>query len=308
MKQSSKKRIAVVGLGDIAQKAYLPVVANHLHIEPILCTRNEDTLHRIASQYRISETYNSLEALLQAKPDAAMVHSATESHYEIIKKLLAANIPVFVDKPLSYTLAACDELLDLSVTNKTLLYVGFNRRFAPLIQTLSKEKNPVQITWQKNRVNQPGDPRVFVFDDFIHVIDSLLFLAKGTIHGMQVRSLKKDHLLHTLQVQWQQGDTFVQGSMNRVSGATLELVDYYTAGDTWQINDFTTCSHFSNGRQELLNAASWDSALHKKGFHNMIEDWLQALSEKELNISRVESIRATHHLCERIVQQIIKEE
>lgn len=304
MDQGIKKRIGIVGLGDIAQKAYLPIVANHLLIEPVLCTRDQERLKRLADQYRINETYTDLDTLIQSKPHAVMVHSATDSHYSIIKKLLSAKIPVFVDKPLSYTIEECDELLDLSLANETLLYLGFNRRFAPFIQRLSKEEHPTQITWQKNRVNLPGDPRVFVFDDFIHVVDSLLFLAKGPVHQFQVRSLKKDNLLQALQVQWQQKDTFVQGSMNRVSGATQELIDYYTQGHTWQVNDFTSCSHFYNDVHEVQQAGSWESALRKKGFHGMIEDWLQALAEKQFNTGRVEAIRATHHFCERIVKKV----
>jgi virulence factor len=76
MSQLLKRRIAVFGLGDIAVKAYLPIVANHLQIEPILCTRNKENLIRIASQYRITETYANLDELIEAKPDAIMVHSA----------------------------------------------------------------------------------------------------------------------------------------------------------------------------------------------------------------------------------------
>ena len=306
MNQLVKRRIAVFGLGDIAQKAYLPIVANHLEIEPILCTRNQENLNRIASQYRITETYTRLEELIQAKPDAVMVHSATINHYDSIKKLLSARIPVFVDKPLSYSLEEGNELLDLAIANQTLLYVGFNRRFAPFIQMLSKEDYPTHITWQKNRANLPGDPRVFVFDDFIHVIDSLLFLGKGKVEDLKVRSIKKNEQLHAIQVQWQQNGTFIQGSMNRMSGYTQELIDYCTIGNTWQVNDFTCCSHVTNERHELLNAASWDSALLKKGFHHMIQDWLLALEEKEFNTVRLESIRATHQLCQQIVMEVLK--
>lgn len=300
-----KKRIALIGLGDIAEKAYLPIVGHHAQIEPVLCTRNAETLSRLAGQYRIRETYTDISELIRARPDAAMVHSATGSHYEIIKKLLTAGIPVFVDKPLSYLMEECDELLGLSTASNTLLYVGFNRRFAPFIQKISREMQPTQISWQKNRANQPGDPRVFVFDDFIHVVDSLLFLGRGAVTDLHVRSFQEGGQLQGIQVHWQQGGTLVSGSMNRISGYTQELVEYYTPGNTWLINDFTSCSHFSSERHEVLNAASWDSALYKKGFYHMIDDWLEALSAQEFNMDRVEDIRATHHLCEEIVRKVM---
>lgn len=37
-------RIALVGLGDIAQKAYLPLLASDEQVTPLLCTRNPAVL------------------------------------------------------------------------------------------------------------------------------------------------------------------------------------------------------------------------------------------------------------------------
>jgi predicted dehydrogenase len=37
-------RIALVGLGDIAQKAYLPLLASDERVTPLLCTRNPAVL------------------------------------------------------------------------------------------------------------------------------------------------------------------------------------------------------------------------------------------------------------------------
>lgn len=37
-------KIAMIGLGDIAQKAYLPVLAQWPDIELVLCTRNPKVL------------------------------------------------------------------------------------------------------------------------------------------------------------------------------------------------------------------------------------------------------------------------
>lgn len=93
---SQKMRIAIIGLGDIAQKAYLPIVTNHAKVEPILCTRNTKTLKRLAIQYRINETYSDVDELIRNNVDAAMIHSSTDSHFLLVSKLLNAEIPVFV--------------------------------------------------------------------------------------------------------------------------------------------------------------------------------------------------------------------
>ncbi len=304
MKNFEKRRIALIGLGDIAKKAYLPIVANHVQVTPILCTRNTDTLNALAARYRIDETYTDLDELIKNKPDAAMVHSATKSHFSIVSKLIEAGIPVFVDKPLCYTLEEVETVLNLAKQKKASMYLGFNRRFAPLIQSLKVQQNPIQISWQKNRVNLPGDPRVFVFDDFIHVVDSLRFLGTGNIENLQVFSKLKNNQLESLQVQWQQSGTLLTGMMNRMSGVTEERVEYYNQGNKWQIEELTAGIHYQNEQQKPIGFGNWDSTLYKRGFVHLFEDWLSVLKQNTFDTNRIQDIWETHNLCERIVREI----
>lgn len=304
MSNKPKIKIALIGLGRIAQKAYLPILANHSKVDPILCTRNNYTLNKLSNEYRIHKTCSSLDELIRSKPDAAMVHSSTESHVLIIPKLLEAKIPVFVDKPLSYSLGESERILDIASKNKLPLYLGFNRRFAPLIKTLSEVPNPIQISWQKNRVDLAGDPRIFIFDDFIHVIDSLRFLGKGPIRNINVVSRVKDEKLENIQVQWQQGETLLLGGMNRISGITEEKIDFFSVGNKWVINNLNSGTHFTKEEENTLKFGDWESTLYKRGFVNMIEDWINVLEERSYNPESIEDIWETHHLCETILNKV----
>ena len=306
MNNSQKKRIALIGLGDIAQKAYLPIVANHSKITPILCTRNTEVLKRLSNQYRINETYSSIDELIKAQPDAVMIHSNTDSHFELVSKLLNAGIPVFVDKPLCYSLSESESLLNLAAQKEVLLYLGFNRRFAPLISSLKLESNPIQIFWQKNRVNLPENARVFVFDDFIHVLDSLRFLASGEVESLNVFSKLKNRKLEALQVQWQQNDVLLNGSMNRMSGVTEECVEYYSNGNKWRINELVSGVHYEEEKKNSIGFNNWESTLYKRGFVGLIEDWLLALNTSTFDFKRIQDIWDTHYLCETIVEDILK--
>lgn len=305
MSNESKISIALIGLGGIAQKAYLPIVANHPKINPILCTRNKEILKQLKNQFRVPAAYSNLEDLIHAKPDAAMVHSSTESHPFIVSELLKNGIPVFVDKPLSYALADTEKLIELASKNKLPLYVGFNRRFAPLIKLLRQEANPIQIHWQKNRVHLPGDPRVFIFDDFIHVIDSLRFLADGEVQDLNVVARVNETQLEQIQVHWKSGATHLLGGMNRVSGITEEKIEYYTPGNKWVINELNTGSHFCQEAEKKLQFSNWDATLYKRGFVDMIEDWISVLEDRKFDAEAVEDIWKTHHLCELILRRVL---
>jgi len=76
-------KIAVIGLGDIAQKAYLPILTAMSGVELIFCTRQADRLQSLAKQYRVAHTETDYRQLPQHGIHAAFVHSATSAHVEI---------------------------------------------------------------------------------------------------------------------------------------------------------------------------------------------------------------------------------
>jgi len=301
MAEITKLNIAIIGLGDIAQKAYLPILANHPQVSPILCTRDDQTLIQLATTYRIERCYTRVDDMLRGKIDAAMVHTATESHFKIVLQLLNAGIPTFVDKPLSLSFKESEELLNLALQKQVALYVGFNRRFAPLVQNLTKEPGALQIEWLKNRVNQPAEPHNFIFNDFIHVIDGLRFLSLGKVSDLQVDSRVKNGLLETINVQWRQNETRMSGYMNRVSGCTEERIEYYTPENKWLLEELDLGWHYKNGGARRLKFDHWESTLYKRGFVAMIDDWLAVLQSKNFDAGRIHDIWETHNLCARIV-------
>lgn len=297
-------RIALIGLGDIACKAYLPVVAAHPEVQPVLCTRNATTLARIAARYRINETYAGFDQLLLASPDAVMVHTATYSHGEIVRRLLMAGIPVFVDKPLCYQLTESEELLELAAKKNVSLTLGFNRRFAPLVQPLGSSAHLVQARLQKNRTQSAGAPRVFIYDDFIHLVDTLRFIAPGAVEKLSVFAYGNSGALAALDVQWQVGNSLLSGSMNRLSGMSEERLEVFAENQKWQIDGLNSGTHFFHPDGQAPGASAlgfsdWDNTLYKRGFVGMFDAWLAQL--KAGQASDYEDILATHTLCEKLV-------
>ena len=107
---SGPLRIGVIGLGDIAQKAYLPVLAAQAGVELHLHTRTPATLAAVGATYRVPHRHDTLDALLAQGIDAAFVHAPTEHHLAITRRLLTAGVPAYVDKPLAYDDAGAREL------------------------------------------------------------------------------------------------------------------------------------------------------------------------------------------------------
>lgn len=142
-------RIGIVGLGDIAKKAYLPVLSEKEDIELVLCTRNKTTLENLSTKYRINEYVQTVDELINKKVQAVFVSTATEAHFEVAKKLIENGINVYIDKPISLNFKETEEIAKLAEKNKVIAMVGFNRRFSPMFSKLKEHGKADIIIIQK---------------------------------------------------------------------------------------------------------------------------------------------------------------
>ena len=304
MSDSSVLRIGLLGLGDIAEKAYLPLMTTRAAVQPVLCTRDRATLRRLAARYRIVETYTTPQDLIASRPDAVMVHAATVAHPTLLRPLIEADLPVFVDKPVADSLAATEELVALARSRGVPLFVGFNRRYAPLVRRLKEQPKPRQISWHKNRVNQAGDARTFLFDDFIHVVDGLCFLGGVPETDFSVHTQRDDRGLLNVQVRWCNGDCLLNGGMNRDSGRTEERIELFTSGHSWRVRELDTGSHFAKEAVEEIGFGNWTPTLEKRGFTAMLDDWIATVRVANLPDGYLDGILESHRICERIVSKV----
>ncbi|STY42820.1 Virulence factor mviM homolog [Listeria grayi] len=102
------------------------------------------------------------------------------------------------------------------------MITGFNRRFAPFYQALKETADVNMITMQKNRANQPAEARNFIFDDFIHVVDTVLFHLAEPIERFHAIPQWEAEKLASITVQFQTKNKVATASMNRNSGVAEE--------------------------------------------------------------------------------------
>ncbi|MGW6741743.1 Gfo/Idh/MocA family protein [Streptomyces sp. NPDC055025] len=296
-------KVGVIGLGDIAQKAYLPVLTTLPGVEPHLHTRTPATLARTAETYRVpaAHRHSGLDALLAQGLDAAFVHAPTTVHAEIVTRLLEAGVPTYVDKPIAYELADSERVVALAEERRVSLAVGFNRRFAPGYAQCVEHPREL-ILLQKNRVGLPEDPRTFVLDDFIHVVDTLRFLLPGPVEHTDVRARVRDGLLHHVVLQLS-GDGFTAiGVMNRLSGSTEEILEVSGQDTKRAVHDLATVVDHK-GQPSVRRRGDWVPVARQRGIEQCVLNFLDAVRAGQL-VSAQDALR-THELCERVVRAVL---
>jgi len=295
-------RLAVIGLGDIAQKAYLPVLRARDDVELTLMTRDPQRLDRIGRQYGVSRVTTSFDDVLAAPVDAAFVHAATAAHAELVEPLLEAGGDVLVDKPLAAHLATATRLVEIAERHGRSLAVGFNRRFAPAYAALSG-RDPSVVLMEKNRAALAGEPRSFVYDDFIHVVDTLRFLLPPGEEEVTAWCTVADGLLATATLALRAGDCTALGVMHRRSGAEEESLEVLGPGYKHRVVDLSEVwSAFESDRDGVRRTGrdGWTPVPTVRGFTAMCEAFLSAVRSGD-TVSARDALRS-HEVCELVLR------
>ncbi|WP_030239145.1 Gfo/Idh/MocA family protein [Streptomyces sp. NRRL S-350] len=294
--------VGVIGLGDIAQKAYLPVLTALPGLDLRLMTRDAAKLDRIGEAHRIApeHRFTDLGALIGSGIRAAFVHAATDQHVPIVEQLLTAGVDVYVDKPLDNTLDGARRLVGLADRTGRSLMVGFNRRHAPgYVQ--AKERPRDLIVLQKNREGLPEAARTLVYDDFIHVVDLLRFLAPGEIEHVDVRSRSRDGLVeHVVLTLGGQGFTAL-GIMNRLSGSTEEVLEVSGADSKREVRNLAEVIDH-RGQPTVRRRGDWVPVARQRGIEQCVLAFLDAVRAGR-TVDAHDALR-THELCELVVERI----
>jgi virulence factor len=278
-------KVAVIGLGDIARKAYLPTLAFRPGLELSLATRNLVTLTTVADSYRVprERCFTDLDDLLATHIDAAFVHAATAAHVEIVTRLLDAGIPTYVDKPLAADIA---DARTLAAHGGAPLMVGFNRRYAPAYVEAAEGPRDV-VVLQKNRVDGLGPVREIIYDDFIHVVDTLRFLLPRPAERVEVAGKVVGGQLHHVTLTLTAPGCSATGIMHRQAGVDEERLDVLGAGRRLTVTDLGA------------GGGSWTPVAERRGVAQICTRFLDAVRSGRFPDLRLSL--ETHEMCERIV-------
>lgn len=262
-------RVGVVGLGDIAQKAWLPVItrADGWTLSGAY-SPNQQKAQSVCEAYRVT-LHASLNDLA-AVSDAVFVHSSTSSHFVIVDQLLRAGVDVCVDKPLAATYDQAEQLVELAAARGRRLMVAFNRRFAPRYLQLRKAlASPASLRMNKHRIDSvgPHDALTTLLDDYLHVVDTALWLSggKGKLNNGVVHTNSHGQMLYA-EHHFSSGAAQVTTSMHRCAGSQEESILAVETGSIYRVTEMREWQHQRQGQMIVDPVPGWQSTLEQRGF------------------------------------------
>lgn len=152
-------RVGFIGLGNMgmyqvrafAQASGCQIVAG---ADP-----SSDMRARFAQEVPNAQLFASPEELLaQGKIDGVIIAVPTGYHRAVASTMLAAGVPVLLEKPMARTVAQCQQLIDEAERANTLLMVAHCRRFDPHWTTwgnyVTSGKLGTPILWRDARAHR----------------------------------------------------------------------------------------------------------------------------------------------------------
>lgn len=302
-------RVGVVGLGGIAQKAWLPVLgaADGWMLQAAWSPGKEKAL-RVCDTWRIPYA-ESLEQLA-AQCDAVFVHTSTASHFEVVSRLLNAGVHVCVDKPLADKLNEAESLVELAERRKLTLMVGFNRRFAPLYRELKAQLGSgASLRMDKHRADSVGhDLRFTLLDDYLHVVDTALWLSGGNarLSGGTLQTTAQGEMLYA-EHHFSAGQLNVTTSMHRRAGSQREWVQAVTDGGLYEVRDMREWQEERGQGVVQRPVPGWQTTLEQRGFVGCARHFIECVQNQTVPETSGEQALLAQRIVEKLWREAMSE-
>lgn len=255
-------RLGVIGAGNYAGRVLIPAFRQtNVTLVTLANTGGIKGVH-YGKKHGFKRVTTDIEALLgDDSIHAVVVATRHDSHARLVRDALKANKHVFCEKPLALTVSELEDIRKVwggkPEQNRSILMVGFNRRFAPLVERMCKLlagiREPKTFIATVNAGAIPADhwtqdPLVGggrLIGEACHFVDLLRYLAGAAIvhwnvqtigpgHGSQIRDDKATITLG-----------FADGSMGTIhyfanghKAFPKERIEVFGAGRVLQLDNF----------------------------------------------------------------------
>jgi predicted dehydrogenase len=274
-KPTGTVKLGVLGAGLFANSVLLPAIKKAGGIE-LVGIASSGGLHAQHAGKKFGFAYASSEddaIINDANINTVAILTRHNTHGDLVVKALKAGKHVFVEKPLAIN---SDQLSAISKQLKTdncpLIAVGFNRRFAPLAQSLSsflsRRTEPMHIHYRVNAGAIPlnhwtQDPEIGggrIIGEGCHFVDFITFLVGVAPDSVIAHALpdggkyREDNISMTF--------TFPDGSLGIVDylangdkSFPKERVEVFCGGQVAVLDDFISLRTMKDGKMKEVKGA-----------------------------------------------------
>ena len=128
-----KTKVAVIGLGGIAQLVHLPILSKLMNVEiSAIADIKKNQLNSVSEKFNIEKHYTDHREMLEKEEvDAVIIATPTNTHLEIALDCLKAGKHILIEKPIARNVSEAKQINAASKKYKKQVMVGMNLRYRP---------------------------------------------------------------------------------------------------------------------------------------------------------------------------------
>ena len=302
-------KIAIIGAGGIARKAYFRILLGWSGLEITnVYSRTQATIDHIKEEWAITCGTTDMDTVLVNKPEAAIVISSTTSHFKVITLMLENGLDVYSEKSLTTTSQQSYELAKLAEKYQRILMVGFNRRYAPLLQQ-AKEifgDRRIQLALIQKHRTLGGEPTLdkLYLDDTIHQIDLARYYCGDVRPVSTTFTMEKDEITGAVSQMEIPGGGQCVLVVCRNAGAWQESVTLHGDEMTVHVNAFERLVVKHSDHEEIYGTdrpGSYISDMRERGFTGELEHFFECVKTRQTPRTDASEAANTQVLMEKLL-------
>ncbi len=282
-------KVGLVGIGHLG-KIHLKCLmeaAETIDLVGIFDTNHQEA-QSLAKTHGVT-CYSDLASML-TDVEAIDIVTPTSSHYEIAKEAMLLGKHVFIEKPVTATLAEAQSLIELQDSCPVWVQVGHVERFNPAMQALRDlQINPrfIEIHRLAN-FNPRGTDVSVVLDLMIHDLDIILSLVSSEIKSIQANGVplvSPTPDIGNARIEWENG-CVANVTASRLSLKTMRKMRLFQ-------NDAYIAIDFLERSAQIIRLYDKDSApAEEKGVSSFVLDTPTGDKVVQVEMPEIENVNA----------------
>jgi len=125
-------RVAIIGLGGVAQIMHLPALLKTKDVEiTAVCDIDFNKAKNVGKKYGVKNIYKDVDLMLKENENlkSAIIAVSTDMHSNVALKCIDAGLNVFIEKPIARNYKEALKIVEAAEKKNSLLMVGMNNRF-----------------------------------------------------------------------------------------------------------------------------------------------------------------------------------
>lgn len=297
-------KFGVIGVEQQALKLFLPLYFENRNQGEFLFAVNDPVIKaHLVQQYQVNYLFQNLDQLIAQNIDACFIHGSSAKQLKLAERCLKKGIHVFIDRPVGESLAEIKSLQKLALDNRRIFMLGFNRRFAPMVDRLKAVPNKRLLNIQKNLTAFKQPVGNMVNEMFIHLADTAVYLIDEPIQNITSQIKTTDGYLATAVMQLETENTTAWVALDAQAGAENEQIQLTSGSGYGNLKNLRQLELVTGTVRKTWTPEEWATPLAVYGFSQMVTSFIQAVQSQTSTKLKQKNICLSHRLCAEMLQK-----